>query len=62
MVLKRDVGLFGRLLASYLLVILVGSVTLFLSGRAFGPYLLERHVLSMVPTSHNLTPETRFDA
>lgn len=58
MKLSRNLSLYWRLLVSYLLVIGVGCVTLFLSGETFGPFLLERHVASMQQTMHNLTPET----
>ena len=60
--LPRNLSLYWRLLSSYLLVIAVCCVTLFLSGQAFGTYVLGRHLASMQPTSHNLTPATMRQA
>ncbi len=54
----RNLSLYWRLLASYLLVIGVCSATLFLGGETFGPFLLDRHLTSMQQSMHNLTPET----
>ena len=58
MKLARNLSLYWRLLVSYLLVIGICSITLFLSGETFGPFLLDRHLTSMQQTMHNLTPET----
>lgn len=58
MKLSRNLSLYWRLLCSYLLVIGICSITLFLSGETFGPFLLDRHLASMQETMHNLTPET----
>ena len=58
MKLARNLSLYWRLLISYLLVIGICSITLFLSGETFGPFLLDRHLTSMQQTMHNLTPET----
>lgn len=58
MKLSRNLSLYWRLLVSYLLVIGICCITLFLSGETFGPFLLDRHLASMRETMHNLTPET----
>ena len=55
----REGGLFARLFVSYLLVILVGGVTLLSVGLALGPLLLEGHLSSMGLSSHDLAPGTQ---
>ena len=56
--LRRDTSLYWRLFISYLLVILVGSATLYGTSEVFGPFFIERHIESMDLTSRNLPPET----
>ena len=46
--LRRNFSLYWRLLASYLLVILVGCVTLYLAGDAFAPFFFEQHMGGMM--------------
>ena len=48
MKLRRNLSLYWRLLASYLLVILVGCVTLYLAGDAFAPFFFEQHMGGMM--------------
>lgn len=56
--IARNISLYWRLLASYLLLIVVCCTVLFLSAQAFGPLLLAHHVEGMQQSMHNLTPET----
>ncbi len=42
-------GLYWRLLASYLLVVIVGCTTLFWAGQAFTTYFFERHMGGIAP-------------
>lgn len=56
--LPRCTSLFWRLFTSYLLVIVVGSITLFGTGDLFGRFFAQRHLESMGLTFHNLPPET----
>lgn len=58
MKLSRNLSLYWRLLFSYLLVIGVCCITLFLTGGTFGPFMLDHHLASMQETMHNLTPES----
>lgn len=49
-------GLFWRLLASYLLVILVGCFTLFWAGEAFSVYFFEQHMGGMMQQLRHTSP------
>ena len=51
MILRRDVSLFKRLLASYLAIVLVCTLTLLGMSEVVAPFFLERHVSSMGLTS-----------
>ena len=54
----RCASLYWRLFVSYLLVIVVGSATLFGTSEIFGRFLAQRHLESMELTFHNLPPGT----
>jgi signal transduction histidine kinase len=56
--LPRCTSLYWRLLISYLLVIGVGSATLYGTGEIFGRFFAQRHLESMGLTFHNLPPES----
>lgn len=49
-------SLYWRLLPSYLLVILVAAVTVFLAGEALAPFFLEQHIDAMVESLHTGEP------
>ncbi len=58
MKLPQKISLYWRLMASYLLVIAVGSVTLFVANGAIGPIFFDRHVAGMMAnTMHDITPD-----
>lgn len=48
MILGRSVSLYWHLLASYLLIILVGCVTLYWAGDAFAVLFYDRHMSGMM--------------
>lgn len=52
----RCASLYWRLFISYLLVIVVSSATLFGTSEIFGRFLVQRHLVSMGLTFHNLPP------
>ncbi|UCH26995.1 MAG: HAMP domain-containing histidine kinase [Trueperaceae bacterium] len=59
---SRNVSLYWRLLASYLLVITVGSATFLLTGESLAPFFLERHVSSMMRTMRSSVAEGMMSA
>lgn len=54
--LPRRFGLYWRLLASYLLVILVGCITLYWAGEAFADYFFDRHMGGMMQQMEHMSP------
>lgn len=48
MKVQRNLSLYWRLLSSYLLIILVGCVTLYLAGEAFALFFFEQHMGGMM--------------
>lgn len=46
--MSERIGLYWRLLASYLLVVVVGCTIFYLTGAAFAPLFLERHMGGMI--------------
>jgi signal transduction histidine kinase len=48
MKVQRNLSLYWRLLASYLLIILVGCTTLYVAGEAFAPIFFEQHMGGMM--------------
>lgn len=56
MKLPPKLGLYWRLLASYLLVILVGCLTLYWAGEAFAAYFFERYLGGMMQQMQHMNP------
>ena len=56
-----NLGLYWRLLASYLLIVSVGCFTFYLAGEAFVPIFFERHMTGMMgrPMMEMMTPDLR---
>lgn len=52
----RNVGLYWRLLASYLLIILVGCFTLYWAGEAFASYFFEQQMGGMLRQMRHMDP------
>ena len=59
--LPDNLGLYWRLLASYLLIVLIGCFTFYLAGEAFVPLFFERHMTGMMgmPMMEMMTPDLR---
>ena len=55
---SRNLSLYWRLLASYLLLIVVCCTIFFLSAEMFGPMLLDHHVRDMQAAMNQVTPQT----
>lgn len=53
MKVRRNLSLYWRLLASYLLIILVGCTTLYFAGEAFAPIFFEQHMGGMMSQMHD---------
>ena len=59
---SRNLSLYWRLLASYLLLIIVCCTVFFVSAELFGPILLDHHVRDMQATIDHVTPQTFGEA
>lgn len=59
---SRNLSLYWRLLASYLLLIIVCCTVFFISAEMFGPIFLEHHIRDMQATTTRVTPQTFGEA
>jgi signal transduction histidine kinase len=55
MKVQRNVSLYWRLLSSYLLIILVGCITLYLAGDVFALFFFEQHMGGMMNQMHDVS-------